>query len=145
MADATLLTGSMLERRFSAVKPLNVITVHNRYLMRGGEDEVFESEGRLLREYGWQVKMISHEMTDPGGPIGKARVAMNVVWSDDWYTQFRDQLAEIRPDVVHIHNFFPIISPSIYYACHDAGVPVVQTLHNYRLLCPGATFYRDGK
>jgi glycosyltransferase involved in cell wall biosynthesis len=53
-------------------------------------------------------------------------------------------LREVRPDVVHVHNFFPLVSPAIYYACRDAGVPVVQTLHNYRLLCPGATFYRDG-
>ena len=50
-----------------------------------------------------------------------------------------------RPDVVHIHNFFPRFSPSIYYACHREGVPVVQTLHNFRLLCAGAELYRDGK
>jgi len=77
--------------------------------------------------------------------MDKARVAIKAVWSDDWYGKFRAQLEETRPAVVHIHNFFPIISPLIYYACRDAGVPVVQTLHNYRLLCPGATFYRDGK
>jgi glycosyltransferase involved in cell wall biosynthesis len=132
-------------RRFSAAKPLNVVTVHNRYLMRGGEDEVFESEARLLREYGCNVHMISQAMTDPAGLVAKARIGINAVWSDGWYEKFRRQLAAIRPDVVHIHNFFPLISPSIYYACRDAGVPVVQTLHNYRLLCPGATFYRDGK
>ena len=145
MADSTLVTGYERTNRVSATKPLSVVTVHNRYLMRGGEDEVFESEARLLEEYGCTVKMISQEMTNPAGLVDKARVAINAVWSDGWYAKFRAQLEDTRPAVVHIHNFFPIISPSIYYACRDAGVPVVQTLHNYRLLCPGATFYRDGK
>ncbi len=54
-------------------------------------------------------------------------------------------LRDMRPDVVHIHNFFSVISPSVYYACKEEGVPVVQTLHNYRLACPAASFYRDGK
>jgi glycosyltransferase involved in cell wall biosynthesis len=89
--------------------------------------------------------MISQEMTEPAGIVAKAKVAINAVWSDGWYERFRKELEQARPDVVHIHNFFPLISPSIYYACRDAGVPVVQTLHNYRLLCPGAAFYRDGK
>jgi len=145
MTDSTLVAGSEPKRRGSLAKPLNVVTVHNRYLMRGGEDEVFESEARLLQEYGCTVKMISHEMTQPAGLVEKAKIAINAAWSDDWYTKFRKQLEEIRPDVVHVHNFFPIVSPSIYYACRDAGIPVVQTLHNYRLLCPGAAFYRDGR
>ena len=145
MADSTLITGYETKRRASAAKPLSVITVHNRYLQRGGEDEVFESEARLLRENGCTVEMISQEMTNPAGIVNKARVAINAVWSDDWFAKFSRQLEQTRPAVVHIHNFFPIVSPAIYYACRDAGVPVVQTLHNYRLLCPGATFYRDGK
>jgi glycosyltransferase involved in cell wall biosynthesis len=123
---------------------LSVITVHNRYLMRGGEDEVFESEARLLQDRGCRVQAISQEMTYPRGVAGKVRVAVNAVWSKPWHDDFSSTLSEIRPDVVHVHNFFPLISPAIYYACRDAGVPVVQTLHNYRLLCPGATFYRDG-
>jgi glycosyltransferase involved in cell wall biosynthesis len=123
---------------------MNVITVHNRYLLRGGEDEVFESEARLLRERGCTVEAVSQDMADPQGLTGKFQVAVNAIWSKDSHSRFRHMLQAVRPDVVHVHNFFPIISPSIYYACRDAGVPVVQTLHNYRLLCPGATFYRDG-
>ena len=144
MSVSTLLTSGPEERTRSSVKPLNVITVHNRYLMRGGEDEVFESEARLLRDHGCTVQAISQEMTYPSGVAGKVRVAVNAVWSKPWHDDFRSTLREVRPDVVHVHNFFPLISPAIYYACRDAGVPVVQTLHNYRLLCPGATFYRDG-
>lgn len=145
MSGSTLMTESGQGSRASAAKPLSVISVHNRYLLRGGEDEVFESEARLLEENGCTVKMIGQEMTDPAGIVAKAKVAINAVWSDGWYERFRKELEQTRPDVVHIHNFFPLISPSIYYACRDAGVPVVQTLHNYRLLCPGAAFYRDGK
>jgi glycosyltransferase involved in cell wall biosynthesis len=144
MSVSTLLTSGPEERTRSLVKPLNVITVHNRYLMRGGEDEVFESEARLLQDHGCRVQAISQEMTYPSGVAGKVRVALNAVWSKPWHDDFRSTLREVRPDVVHVHNFFPLISPAIYYACRDAGVPVVQTLHNYRLLCPGATFYRDG-
>ena len=65
-------------------------------------------------------------------------------WSRRWYREFTVLLQRTKPDVVHIHNFFPLISPAVYYACRKANVPVVQTLHNYRLLCPAATFYRDG-
>jgi glycosyltransferase involved in cell wall biosynthesis len=144
MSSSTLLASSLEERTRSSVKPLNVITVHNRYLMRGGEDEVFESEARLLEARGCKVKAISQEMTHPSGVAGKVRVALNAVWSKPWHDDFRVTLREARPDVVHVHNFFPLVSPAIYYACRDARVPVVQTLHNYRLLCPGATFYRDG-
>ena len=144
MSSSTLLTSGPEERTRSSVKPLNVITVHNRYLMRGGEDEVFESEARLLEARGCKVQAISQEMTHPSGVAGKVRVALNAVWSRPWHDDFCATLRNVQPDVVHVHNFFPLVSPAIYYACRDAGVPVVQTLHNYRLLCPSATFLRDG-
>ena len=123
---------------------LNIISVHNRYLLRGGEDEVFESEASLMTQYGWQVTPVIEQNTHPDGVLKKIGVAMDCVWSRRWYREFSSLLEKVKPDVVHIHNFFPLISPSVYYACRKAGVPVVQTLHNYRLLCPAATLYRDG-
>jgi glycosyltransferase involved in cell wall biosynthesis len=123
---------------------LNVISVHNRYLLRGGEDEVFESEASLLTQYGWQVTPVVEQNVYPDSVFKKIGVAMDCVWSRHWYREFSALLQRTKPDVVHIHNFFPLISPSVYYACRKAGVPVVQTLHNYRLLCPAATLYRDG-
>jgi glycosyltransferase involved in cell wall biosynthesis len=128
----------------TTVKPLSVLSIHNRYLERGGEDGVFEQEARLLQEYGCKVVAASHEMTNPSGVLAKIRIARDAAWSDTWYEKVRGLIEDNHPDVVHVHNFFPIVSPSVYYACHDAGVAVVQTLHNFRLLCPGATFYRDG-
>ncbi len=125
--------------------PLNIISVHNRYLMAGGEDQVFESEARLLRERGHQVTQVEEQNAYPDSVAKKIGMAVDCVWSRRWHREFRTLLQKSRPDVVHIHNFFPRISPSIYYACRREGVPVVQTLHNYRLLCAGAELYRNGK
>jgi glycosyltransferase involved in cell wall biosynthesis len=125
--------------------PLNIISVHNRYLMAGGEDQVFVSEARLLRERGHQVTQVEEQNAYPDSVAKKIGMAVDCVWSRRWHREFRALLQKSRPDVVHIHNFFPRISPSIYYACRREGVPVVQTLHNYRLLCAGAELYRDGK
>jgi glycosyltransferase involved in cell wall biosynthesis len=127
------------------MQPLKIISVHNRYVQPGGEDQVFESEARLLKECGHQVTQVQEQTTYPDGVVKKLSVAVDCVWSRRWHRQFRQMLQTSRPDVVHIHNFFPLISPSVYYACRREGVPVVQTLHNYRLLCASAEFYRDGK
>jgi len=124
---------------------LRVLFVHNRYILAGGEDQAFESEVELLTQFGQEVSTIEEQTTYPQGVLQKIGIASNSLWSKAWHRKFQVLLRENRPDVVHIHNFFPLISPSVYYACREAGVPVVQTLHNYRLACPGATFYRDGK
>ena len=127
------------------MRPLHVISVHNRYLVAGGEDQVFESEARLLREHGHQVSQVEEQNVYPDSIAKKIGMAVDCVWSRRWHREFRELLRKKRPDVVHIHNFFPRISPAIYYACRRENVPVVQTLHNYRLLCAGAELYRDGK
>jgi len=127
------------------MRPLKIISVHNRYVQPGGEDRVFESEAQLLKECGHQVTQVQEQTTYPDGVVKKLGVAVDCIWSRRWYAEFRQMLQKARPDVVHIHNFFPLISPSVYYACRREGVPVVQTLHNYRLLCASAELYRDGK
>jgi glycosyltransferase involved in cell wall biosynthesis len=124
---------------------LSVLCVHNRYIQPGGEDQVFESETRLLAENGVRVEKVEEQTTYPDGLVRKIEAAVDCVWSRSWHKKFQTILRETKPDVVHVHNFFSVISPSIYYACKDAGVPVVQTLHNYRLACPAASFYRAGK
>ena len=105
---------------------------------------MFESEASLMTQFGWQVTPVVEQNTYPDTVIKKIGVAMDCVWSQRWYREFSSLLRRDRPDVVHVHNFFPLVSPSVYYACRAAGVPVVQTLHNYRLMCPAATLYRDG-
>jgi glycosyltransferase involved in cell wall biosynthesis len=126
-------------------KTLRVISVYNRYLNRGGEDEVFELEAKLLEERGCTVTLVSEQVRNPHGLMESAKLAADAIWSRSWHRRFEALLEEKRPDVVHVHNVFPIISPSIYYACRDAEVPVVQSLHNPRLLCPAATLYRGGR
>ena len=128
---------------------MRVLSVHNRYQVRGGEDESREAEERLLRETGHRVD-VYEEDNHRVAELGKVRVAARTIWSRQTYREVRRMLSEAsaagqRVDVVHVQNFFPLISPSVYYAARAEGVPVVQTLRNYRLLCPGAYLFRGGQ
>jgi glycosyltransferase involved in cell wall biosynthesis len=123
---------------------LRVLTVHNYYQLPGGEDLVFTGERDLLRHFGHEVT----EYTDTNLRIKSMpplRIAMQAVWSKESYGRILSTLRECRPDIVHFHNTFAVISPSAYYACREYGVPVVQTIPNYRLLCPSANFLRNQK
>lgn len=121
-----------------------VVSVYNRYLNWGGEDSVFESEIRLMEDHGVRVIPVTEQTRIPSSLKEKVVMARDAFWSKSWYEKFQILLSNNNVDLVHVHNSFPVMSPSIYYACQKAGVPVVQTLHNYRLFCPKATFYRDG-
>jgi len=121
-----------------------VLTLHNYYQQPGGEDSVREAEAALLRQMGHVVI----EFTKDNKEINKMSpwsVASEAIWSRETQQALRKLLAKNRPNIAHFHNTFLRISPAAYYACKEAGVPVIQTLHNYRLLCPAATFFRDGK
>lgn len=124
---------------------LSVMLVHNRYLLRGGEDVVFESEAELLQENGCHVIRVEAQSQMPAGLVDSMRVAGSALWSRQWYRRIREEAARHRPDVIHVHNFFPTISSAVFFAARKAGVPAVMTLHNFRLLCPGGSFFRDGR
>ena len=124
--------------------PLKVLMVHNRYLQRGGEDVAFETDCRLLREAGDTVDVYEEDNRRVEA-LGKARSAARAVWSVETYRRIRDRLRRTRYDCVHVHNFFPLVSPAVYHAARAEGVAVIQTLHNYRIVCPKATFFRDGR
>lgn len=123
---------------------MKILLAHNRYRWAGGEDSVVRAEKALLEAYGHEVRMFEADNQEIRGVAGAARAAFSATWSFAARRRMVEALARFQPDVVHVHNFFPLLSPSIYDACRDAGVPVVQTLHNYRLLCPNAVFFRDG-
>jgi exopolysaccharide biosynthesis WecB/TagA/CpsF family protein len=126
---------------------MRVLVIHNEYQNRGGEDCVVEAEARLLSAAGHTVvhyRRTNHEIA-PQSFIQEATLATNTIWSGDSRRAIRELIQRERPNVAHFHNTFPLISPSGYTACRDAGVPVVQTLHNYRLLCAGANLLRDGQ
>ncbi len=123
---------------------MKVLSVHNFYLRPGGEDAVFEAEQELLRQRGHQVRSyeVRNTLMANRHPLS---VAISAIWSEESRRRLTEILYEEEPDVVHFHNTFPLISPSAYYACRTAGAAVIQTLHNYRLLCPVATLYRKGR
>ena len=123
---------------------MRILSVHNSYQIRGGEDESRESEERLLREMGHQVE-VYEVSNDQIKDLSPAQIAMRTIWSQVSYQNVQQQLQQVAHDIVHIQNFFPLISPAAHYAAKSQGVPVVQTLRNYRLLCPNALFFRDGQ
>ena len=126
---------------------MKILIAHNYYQNRGGEDASYESEVRLLRDAGHRVveyKQSNDEIQDYTF-FEKVSLGWRASWSDHAHSDLRGILARESPNVAHFHNTFPLISPSAYYACHAAGVAVVQTLHNYRLVCPGGNLFRDGQ
>jgi len=125
------------------------LLAHNYYrsCAPSGEDAVFEGERRLLERNGVHVIPFIRRNDDIADLAGlpRVRLAIDTSWSASSYRSVRDLIGRERPDVAHFHNTFPQISPSAYAACRDRGVPVVQTLHNYRLICAGALLQREGQ
>jgi len=123
---------------------MRILSIHNAYKIRGGEDVSAAAEQNLLRSYGHEVD-VYEESNDQIDQIPSAQLAMRTLWSRQSYKIVTEKLRARPYDIVHVQNFFPLISPSIYYAAKAEKVPVVQTLRNYRLLCPNALFFREGK
>ena len=124
---------------------MRILQAHNLYQQAGGEDAVVANEAKLLTDHGQEVRLWSVDNAAITGPWAKLRTAWQVPYSHTARRRVAAAIAEFAPDVVHVHNFFPLITPSVYDACRDAGVPVVQTLHNYRTICAGALLLRNGR
>jgi glycosyltransferase involved in cell wall biosynthesis len=123
---------------------MRILILHNEYQQRGGEDAVADAEAALLTSRGHEVRRFTRH-NDEIGAMHRAQLAMHTVWSAPSAQALRSVVESFRPDVVHAHNTFPLISPSAYWTAAAARVPVVQTLHNFRLLCPQAMFLREGR
>ena len=123
---------------------MRILSVHNRYLIRGGEDVCVENEEELLKRHGHQVSSYCTSNAQIAS-LGIFRAALNTVWSRESYLNIRQLLRLKTFDILSCHNTFPLISPAAYDAAKSEGLPVIQTLHNYRLVCPNATFFRNGK
>lgn len=126
---------------------LRILQVHNAYQQSGGEDVVVASEDSLLCSAGHVVMHYVRHNSEIAtyGLWQRGTLASRTIWAWDSHREIKALLRAERPDVAHFHNTLPVISPSAYHACFEAGVPVVQTLHNYRLLCPAAVLFRDGR
>ncbi|MDP1509773.1 glycosyltransferase family 4 protein [Paenibacillus sp. CMAA1739] len=128
--------------------PVNkVLIIHNFYQQSGGEDKVVEQESAMLRSRGIETEhyYVHNDSIQSKGLANMAKLAVEAAWSFPEFKRIKELLLRVKPDVVHVHNFFPVISPSVYHACERLGIPVVQTLHNYRLICPAATFMRGNE
>jgi len=123
--------------------PARVLLVHNRYQQPGGEDAVVADEMRMLQQNGVQVELYERH-NEQVAAISVARLAAGTVWSTRTTADLDRTIGRFRPDVIHAHNTFPLISPSLYYGAAAHQIPVVQTLHNFRLFCAQAMLMRDG-
>ena len=119
---------------------MKVLIVHNKYRTSApsGEDVAVGNEQRMLEDGGVEVVAFErcNDDLDDSSMTAKTSMAINTIWSQRSRSELRQVLRRTRPDVVHVHNTFSVISPSIYGACKAEGVPVVQTLHNFRFFCP---------
>jgi glycosyltransferase involved in cell wall biosynthesis len=123
---------------------MKILQVHNVYQHRGGEDSVVEAEAALLRAKGHEVISFVRDNSDITG-MAAWRAAADTLWSRRTHAEIRALVHDERPDLMHAHNTFPLISPSAFWAAQGAALPVVQTLHNFRLICPQAMLLREGK
>lgn len=123
-----------------------VLIVHNYYQIPGGEDTAVANEKKLLEDHGYDVILYSRDNKElkTMGKIRRLLLPFTTIYNPRTVREIRRIIREEKIDIVHVHNTLNLISPSVYYATVKCGIPVVQTIHNFRLLCPGATFYRDG-
>ncbi|MGR6836669.1 glycosyltransferase family 4 protein [Syntrophomonas erecta] len=124
---------------------MQILQIHNLYQNPGGEDVVLDMEKKLLSQKGHQVKqlLVSNRDINISRITSEVNLALNTMWSRNNYRYVYSVLNNINPDIIHVHNTFPLLSPSIYWAINKKGVPIVQTLHNYRLICTNALLMRD--
>ena len=125
-----------------------VLQVHTRYRQAGGEDRAVEAERVLLEGAGLQVRQVifdNEELQESRSLINDLRLASSAIWSRSAADRVASAIRAHRPQIVHVHNTFAAASPSVYRAASVLRVPVVQTLHNYRMVCPAATLFRAGR
>jgi glycosyltransferase involved in cell wall biosynthesis len=124
---------------------MNVLILHNLYQQPGGEETVVRNEAALLERAGHAVTVETADNDDIRGLAGKVRTTLRMAHDPARRRWMNGLIDRMRPDVVHVHNFFPLLTSAVHAAAQARGIPVVQTLHNYRLFCAAATFERDGQ
>jgi glycosyltransferase involved in cell wall biosynthesis len=126
---------------------MKLLYIYNLYQQPGGENQWVESEPELFRARGNEVVIYRRDNNEIREfPLWKRAM---LLWESSWSQQSYDEVSALirreRPEVAHVYNTLALITPSVYHACHDEGVPVVQTVYNYRLLCPSANLLRNGR
>ena len=127
---------------------MRILIIHNRYrpAAPSGENAVVDQESAALTTAGHEVELLQRHSEEIASwsPLRRASLPARVLWSERSRRTVSQALVDFAPDVVHLHNTFPLLTPSVLYACRDAAVPVVATIHNYRLSCANGAFFRDG-
>jgi len=124
---------------------MRILIVHNRYQLRGGEDTVFEAESALLEAAGHQVERVEFDNSSISGFAAKIGAATSGLYNHRSSALVTEAIARVRPEVLHVHNFFPTASPSVFYAAHRHRVATIWTLHNYRVTCVNGLLLRDDR
>ena len=124
---------------------MKILIVHNRYQQRGGEDFVFDSEVELLTSAGHDVQTLVVSNNDINSSLAKALVMLRAVENPAGVAAVSTAIKKFQPDIIHVHNFFPLLSPAIYKVCHAQKIPVVQTLHNFRPICSNGLLFRNNE
>ncbi len=123
---------------------MRILIAHNRYKILGGEETVVRAETELLQARGHEVRLMTRDNHDLDA-MSAVAAAKTSLWSRTTATELREVCAQFQPDLLHVHNSFPLLSPSVYWAAASIGVPVVKTLHNFRLVCIQGSLMRDGE
>lgn len=125
---------------------MKILIAHNFYQVPGGEDAVARSEVAMLKSFGEEVVTYERHNNEfeKFNPVKKVAHFLSLAHNQYSYRHLREVLRKHRPDVAHFHNIYYLLTPSVYQACRDEGVPVVQSLHNYRMMCSNGLLFRDG-
>lgn len=123
---------------------MKILLIHCHYRLPGGEDAVFAAERALLEQRGHQVVVYERSNEEAAHGLAKLLLPLQAVWNFSAARQVRDLIARESPDAVHIHNTLLLLSPAVVRAAKQSGVPVVQSLHNFRLFCPNGILLRQG-
>ncbi len=124
---------------------MKILIIHNKYQIAGGEDTVVINEKRLLEQFGHQVQVVYFNNAEISNTFQKIKVVVGVLYCNTSKNSLKTEIKNFGPDVIHVHNIFPKISPSIFFLAKKLNIPIVQTIHNYRMICPSATLLFNGK
>ncbi len=123
---------------------MKILLIHNRYTLYGGEDALFDSEKALLIKNRHQIETLIFDNKSDAG-LAKLKMIYSIFYNSHSAKLLTDKIKAFQPDIIHVHNFFRIASPSVFYVANKHKIPIVMTIHNYRLICAGAFLLRDAK
>lgn len=129
----------------SLIESMRILVIHNKYKQAGGEDSVFNSESELLAQHGHVVEQLIYDNSIINTLYQRILSGLRTIYNPYSAKEVKRKIQEFDPDIIHVHNFLPIVSPSVFFVAKQLRIPIVLTLHNYRLICPSATLFYNGK